>query len=136
MPISVPTKRIKPGMTLAEPVVNRWGQVLLDTGCQLTQDHISVLETWEISTVIIENGKEADALSPPDPATLERLKKRVKERFLWEPNSLLEKKIYSLAFGQALRRFQVQQRPGSGLNRGWIYACPSDLKPSVDRRTA
>jgi|GEM_PF-1136205 hypothetical protein len=113
---TVPTPAIKPGMTLAEPVCNRWGQILLNKGCTLTNRHITVLENWGISTVVIEKGGVSEGAPPPlDGPTLERIQQRVKERFLWEPQSLLEKVIFSLAFERAvfcLQRKRLLQEVG------------------------
>lgn len=109
MVYSVPTPELEPGMTLAEPVTNRWGQILLNKGCTLTRRHISVLETWGISSVTIEEGKEMGSPPPLDLATLERISKKVRDRFLWRPVSPLEKVVFF--FGLGTSRSAVSTQP-------------------------
>ncbi len=55
--ISVPFETLEPGMVLAEPVLNRLGQILLSKGSVLSPRHLTVLKTWGISAAVIEGGR-------------------------------------------------------------------------------
>jgi hypothetical protein len=102
--ISVPFETLEPGMILAEPVLNRLGQILLNKGSQLSPRHITVLKTWGIPAVLIESGE----LEGNDPIWDEEIQKRaqarIKRRLFWYPQSPLEEEIIQLAVQQAVQR--------------------------------
>lgn len=60
--IRVKIAELKPGMTLAEPVYNQSGSLLLDEDTSLTKRRIWMLKTWGIDTVSLKGNK-------PDPET-------------------------------------------------------------------
>lgn len=45
---------IEPGFTLAEPVLNQFGQTLINSGVELTSRHINILRTWNVQTVCVK----------------------------------------------------------------------------------
>ncbi len=47
-------ENIEPGTTLAEPVLNNFGQTLINAGIELTQKHINTLRTWNIQAVSVK----------------------------------------------------------------------------------
>ena len=104
MAISVPFETLEPGMVLAEPVLNRLGQILLSKGSKLSPRHLTVLKTWGISAVVIEGGE----IEGKDPSLDEAIKKRalarIKRRLFWRPQSPIEKEIIHLAVQQAVQR--------------------------------
>jgi hypothetical protein len=102
--ISVPFETLQPGMVLAEPVLNRLGQILMSKGSALSLRHLTVLKTWGISTAVIEGG-EAEGNDPIlDQAIQDRALARIKTRLFWHPQSPLEKEIIHLAVEQAVQR--------------------------------
>ncbi len=104
MAISVPFETLEPGMVLAEPVLNRMGQILLSKGSELSPRHLTVLRTWGISAVVIE-GEETEGRDPiVDEAIQKRALTRIKMRLFWHPQSPLEKEIFDLAVQQAVQR--------------------------------
>ncbi len=44
-------EQVEIGMVLANPVVNRYGQVLISNGTELLQRHIKLLKTWGIKFI-------------------------------------------------------------------------------------
>jgi hypothetical protein len=102
--ISVPFETLEPGMVLAEPVLNRLGQILLSKGSVLSPRHLNVLKTWGISAAVIEGG-EAERRDPIlDEEIQKRALARIKRRLFWHPHSPLEEEIIHLAVQQAVQR--------------------------------
>jgi hypothetical protein len=102
--ISVPTETLEPGMVLAEPVFNRWGQILLTKGSELSPRHLTVLKTWGIPKAVIESG-ESEAVDPQiDEEILRNAEARIKKRLLWQPQNALEEEIIQLAIQQVVHR--------------------------------
>jgi hypothetical protein len=102
--ILVPFETLEPGMVLAEPVLNRLGQILLSKGSELSPRHLTVLKTWGIPTVLIESGED----EAKDPIWDEEIQKRalarIKKRLFWNPHSPLEEEMIHLAIQQAIQR--------------------------------
>jgi hypothetical protein len=101
MAVTVTIEQLKPGMVLAEPIFNRFNQVLLNKGVAITDRHLNVLSTWGIPRVIIEGGEREETPLELDNELKERGLTRLKKRLLWTPKSLLEEEIIHLAFVQA-----------------------------------
>lgn len=102
--ISVPFETLQPGMVLAEPVLNRLGQILLSKGSALSPRHLAVLKTWGIPVVVVEGGEAEDNDPIRDKAIQKRALARIKRRLFWHPQSPLEKEIFHLAVEQAVQR--------------------------------
>jgi hypothetical protein len=102
--ISVPFKNLEPGMILAEPVLNRFGQTLLSKGSTISPRHLTVLKTWGIQAVAIEKG--GDPVKDPllDKDIRNRALARIKKRLFWHPHSPIEEEIINLAIQQAVQR--------------------------------
>ena len=106
MKISVSFENLEPGMVLAEPVLNRLGQILLCKGSTISPSHITVLKTWGIRMVDIEIGGD-HSNAPPllDKDIQKRALFRIKKRLFWHPNSPIEEEIINLAIQQVIQRF-------------------------------
>ncbi len=59
--------QVTTGMILAEPIENRKGQLLLATGTELSESHLTILQTWGIKEITIEGGKENPDLTDTSP---------------------------------------------------------------------
>lgn len=98
-------KAVEPGLILAEPVLNQFGQTLLPRGVELQPRHLKVLKTWGCKTVKVkEEGfpkKEAEV----SPEVLDRALARVNWRLKWEPTTNLEKEIFQLAVKRVIQKF-------------------------------
>lgn len=68
----------KPGMTVAKPVVNESGVVLIGAGTQLTESALEKLKSLEITSIIV-TGRPVDTGVPEKP--LEQLWAELDERF-------------------------------------------------------
>jgi hypothetical protein len=102
--VSIPTDSLEPGMVLAEPVFNRRGQILLSQGSTISFRHITVLKTWGIESVSVDNG-ETETRDPNfDKEIQKNALARIQKRLLWHPQSPLEEEIIFLAVQQMVQR--------------------------------
>lgn len=58
-------EQLKPGMIVAVSVKNMDDMLLAPAGCELSERHINILETWGINEVDVEAAEEVEA--PADP---------------------------------------------------------------------
>lgn len=57
----VTVDRARPGMTLAAPVTDRMGRLLIPAGADLSDRHVGALATWGVDQIEIESDE------PPEP---------------------------------------------------------------------
>lgn len=96
MGILIPVDEVEEGMILDEPVVNRFGQVLLNKGTSLSLRHKKVFLTWNIKSISIKSD-DANISLDLSPEKLEISEKRLKQRVHWVPRNLIEKDLYKSA---------------------------------------
>lgn len=98
-------KAFEPGMILAEPVLNQFGQTLLPQGVELQARHLKVLKTWGVKPL----GSKEDGFSEKEPEVspeiMDRALARVNWRLKWEPTTGLEKEIFQLAVKRVIQNF-------------------------------
>jgi hypothetical protein len=93
MPSVVQIDDIEEGMVLAEPIVNSFGQTLINSGIELKDNHIRVLKTWSIRSVTIKEDENEEEVE----ITKEMIilaQKKVAERVFWKPRTDEEKDMY------------------------------------------
>ena len=80
-------EQLKPGMVVAAAVKNLDDMLLAPAGCELTERHINILETWGIVEVEVEAAEAAqapiDPLSQLSPQRLARLQDEIRDVF-WQ----------------------------------------------------
>ncbi len=84
------------GMILAEPVVNNFGQILLNSGVILTAQHKRILKTWNIHSISILNDDEPNSTEISD-KILALAEESLKKRFDWTPVLDIEKDLFETA---------------------------------------
>jgi hypothetical protein len=104
MTVSIPLEGLEAGMVLAEPIFNRFGQVLLNKGVQISDRHLNVLKTWGIPKVLIQVGESNGKQFEINEEMRNRVLARLNKRLLWHPNTPLEEEIIQLAIQQAVQR--------------------------------
>jgi len=104
MAISIPLNALEPGMVLAEPIFNRFGQVLLPKGIPLLDRHLNVLKTWGILKARIEGGEPNGPEIEINEEMRKRALARLNKRLSWHPTTPLEEEIIHLAIQQAVQR--------------------------------
>jgi len=74
---------LKPGMILAEPVVNQSGSLLLEKDASLTKRRIWMLKTWGIDKVSVEgrSKKEGKAAIETELETKEAIEQELRAKF-------------------------------------------------------
>jgi hypothetical protein len=92
--------QIKPGMTLAAPVVNRYGQIVIATGIELQLHHIERLKTWGVSQVSIQS--ESENGSGFNQHILDLAKEQIDAQLTWTPRNQAEIDIYNAAVELAI----------------------------------
>jgi len=98
-------KAVEPGLILAEPVLNQFGQTLLPRGVELQLRHLKVLKTWGCKTVKVKEEGFPEKEAEVSPEVLERALARVNWRLKWEPTTRLEKEIFQLAVKRVIQKF-------------------------------
>lgn len=89
---------IEEGMILAQPILNKFGQVLLPANVELQKKHSHLLKTWGISTVFIKNDDNANEEIEISEELRALILEHLNTVILWEPQLPFEKEIYQLAF--------------------------------------
>jgi len=98
-------KAIEPGLFLAEPILNQFGQTLLPQGVELQARHLKVLKTWGCKAVKIKEDGFSEKEPEVSPEIMERALARVNWRLKWEPTNNLEKEIFRLAVKRVIQKF-------------------------------
>jgi hypothetical protein len=104
MAISLAIEKLEAEMILAEPIRNRFGQVLLNKGVSLSARHLTILKTWGIPQVLVENGTEGKNLPEMNEEIKAWALARLKKRFSWTPDTGVEEELIQLALLQAAKR--------------------------------
>lgn len=98
-------KAVEPGIFLAEPVLNQFGQTLLPQGVELQARHLKVLKTWGCKAVNVMGEGSSEKESEVSPELMNRALTRVNWRLKWEPTTDLEKEIFQLAVKRVIQKF-------------------------------
>lgn len=87
---------LEEGMILDEPVVNNYGQILLNKGVSLTFRHKKVFLTWNIKSLNIKSSEE-ESQSEFSQEQLELSENRLKSKVKWIPRLAIEKDLLGTA---------------------------------------
>jgi len=91
-------EEITPGMVLAAPILNRYGQTLLTTGVVIDEKHLLMFKTWGIKHVTIDGEAKKSETSPEISEDLLNLaRNHIKKRMLWNELSEIENDLFSAA---------------------------------------
>ncbi|MCX6170287.1 MAG: hypothetical protein NTX65_13150 [Ignavibacteriales bacterium] len=99
---SIPVEMIEDGMELAEPIKNKYGQIMLAENAKLESKQKKMLKVWGISSVIIVADDEPFEHKAYDPEIIEKAKIKLSEKILWQPGNQFEEEIYQLALERIL----------------------------------
>jgi hypothetical protein len=86
---------IENGMVVAEPIANKFGNVLLSTGSVLNHSHITLLKTWNVKTISIK-GNDNDNEDVITAELREKAAVGLAKRMKWYPRNDIEKDLYNL----------------------------------------
>lgn len=101
-------EKSEPGMILAAPILNRYGQVLLSTGVELKPSHLKMFRTWGIKLITVKGEEFEEAV------ITEELKKKAEEifstRMTWEAKSDFEKGLFKMGVKKILLNLTQNNR--------------------------
>ena len=90
---------LRPGMILASSIKNKFGQVMIGEGLELTEKHIFLLKTWDIHSAKIK-AEDDDSSIKTEEELLEFNQK--KEDYInsldWKPRNKNEEDLIELGF--------------------------------------
>ena len=98
----ITVENIKPGMLLAEPVLNKHQREIFPIGTKLTEYHRNFFKNSGVQCVVIDHEPEP-AHSPPNTEVHPLAAQRVDKRIRWKPCNPMEEEIYQLALQSAER---------------------------------
>ncbi len=84
---------IKEGMTLAEPVVNKYGQTLLPSGTELNEQKGKILKTWNIKTIAVKAEDSEDEVEITK-EMLDRAEEKLLKKMSWDPRNHFENDLF------------------------------------------
>ena len=92
----ISVENIKPGMLLAEPVLNKHQREIFPSGTKLTEYHRNFFKNSGVQCVVIDREPEP-VDSPPNSDNHPLAAQRVAKRIRWKPCNPMEEEIYQLA---------------------------------------
>ena len=99
MPKFITPDEIQEGMELAEPVKNKFGQVLLSSNLKLQTKHTVILKTWGIQTIQIISDNDVTKI---DESALEEAREKLSHRMKWSPRNANEEDLVEMALNRIL----------------------------------
>lgn len=87
---------LQEGMILAEPVVNNFGQTLLNSGVTVSAQHKRILKTWNIHSVIVKSDDQAESNELSE-KIIALATEALKARLEWTPRNPIELDLFNTA---------------------------------------
>lgn len=89
---------LQEGMVLAEPVINNFGQTLLNTGVCINAHHKKILKTWNIHNLHIQS-ESSDNNSSVEfgQDILNFIESALSSRMKWKPDLKIENDLFKTA---------------------------------------
>lgn len=110
MPRIINTDEINEEMELQTAVTNKFGQVLIGAGVQLSEKHKKILKTWNINNIEIKSD-DLPIEVEISPENIDAAKAFIATKIKWKSKNKLEDEIIEIAIKAAA----LQLRKG-GLN--------------------
>jgi len=96
----ISVENIKPGMLLAQPILNKYQKEIFPIGTKLTEYHRNFLKNSGVQCVVIDHDSEpVDSTANSEIRAL--ASQRVNKRIRWKPCNPMEEEIYQLALQSA-----------------------------------
>ncbi|TAL66793.1 MAG: hypothetical protein EPN82_16870 [Bacteroidetes bacterium] len=97
----VAANNIKIGMVVSEPVVNSFGQILISSGVEISEQHIKLLKMWNISCISIRT-TDSEELEELTEEMINMGLERLTKRLMWQPRNANEKDLIDLGIISAV----------------------------------
>ncbi len=104
MAIKIDVKNLPIGSKIAEPVINRYKQVILNKGVVIEKKHVALLKTWNIKTVIIEGEENELADAQEKNAALALAREKFAKKLNWTPQNEFEKELFNIGVIETYRK--------------------------------
>lgn len=98
---------ISNGMILSEPIINNFGQTLLPSGAVLSDSHIKIFKTWNITGVMIKTDSDEEDEIEISPELKAKARERLKRRMSWLPNNAVERDLVDMAIIKLIKMNKV-----------------------------
>jgi hypothetical protein len=108
----VATAELEEGCVLAEPVINKFGQVLFGAGVKLEARHVRILKTWNIAEVLVREA-DSESMTPVITQSLRGLaEERLGQRVKWTPRNVNEQDFIAMGIDHIAEQIaQNTRRP-------------------------
>ncbi len=90
-------EEMMPGMTLAVPVKNKYGQIMLAVDTVVEEKHRKILKMWGITGIYIKEENNQETENGNDERKLSDAKEALSKRITWIPQNPIEEEFYSMA---------------------------------------
>ena len=101
-------EKSEPGMILAAPILNRYGQVLLSTGVELMPAHLKMFKTWGIKLITVKEEEYEEAVITEE--LRQKAEKIFSSRITWEAKSDFEKGLFEMGVRKVLSNLNQKER--------------------------
>ncbi len=91
----VATVDLVPGMVLSEPIVNTFGQILIEGGETINNSHIKMLKTWGIAFIQVKTDGSDDSEEVSEDTIIDAMK-RLSKRMNWKPRNKFEQDLMDM----------------------------------------
>lgn len=105
----IEVSKYEPGMILAAPILNRYGQVLLSAGVELQPKHITIFSTWGIKLITIKSKNSDEEVVITDDMR-KQAEKIFYSRINWQPKTDLEKDLCEMGVKKVLINLTKQNK--------------------------
>lgn len=93
---SITLEEIKEDMILAEPVLNKFGNILLPAGTTLNSSHYRLLKIWNVSSLKIINDNDSEEFENISEEQRSIAIKILNKKIRWKPRNEWEKDLIEL----------------------------------------
>jgi hypothetical protein len=91
----ISVEKIEEGMILAEPIMNNYGQTLINSGVKLEEKHKKVLKMWNIKVVMV-NSEEQEENEEMSEELRQMAIEKLNKRMNWQPRNPIELDLYAI----------------------------------------
>lgn len=105
----IEVSKYEPGMILAAPILNRYGQVLLSAGVELQSKHMTVFSTWGIKLIAVKSTTSEEEIVITDDMR-KKAEKTFYSRINWQPKTDLEKDLCEMGIKKVLNNLTKKNK--------------------------
>ncbi len=102
----VTVNELKEGMTISQPVKNRFGQLIIVSDQKIELKHLNVLKIWGIHSVTIEGESDNEYNQQINEEIRNEAERILQKRINWLPENLFEKELYEFALMKIIQKLQ------------------------------